>query len=242
MNGALIPVANSASPSGTPCAKPEHELFAQALADHGNRSGAYRLAYPHAAENPAALKVSAHRLAHHPDVQRRVMELEQQRRERILGADLELLVGNLTSGKATRLFDEDGNPIPVHLLPKDVQDAIAGLKLKVTRDKDGNTCTEYDVKLVDPLAALRLLAQLRGALVERHDVTSAGRAVAPAADQLTAAQRQRLNALLEGREKLTTTVTETDTAPAACAAPAASPSPRGGSPASPAPDDGADLI
>lgn len=195
MSTDLIPAENAA---GVPCAKPEHEQFAHALVEHGNRSAAYRLVYPQATGNPGALKVSAHHLAQHPDVRRRVAELEQQRRERILNADLELLVANLTTGKATRLFDEAGNPIPVHLLPKDVQDAIAGLKLKVTRDKDGNTSTEYDVKLVDPLAALRLLAQLRGALVERHDVTSAGRPVRDS-DQLTEAQQQRLDDLLGGR-------------------------------------------
>lgn len=200
MSTDLISVAENASAPGTPCAKPEHEAFAIALAEHGNRSAAYRQVYPQAGENHAALKASASRLAQHPDVQRRVAELEQQRRERILNADLELLVANLTTGKATRLFDEQGNPIPVHLLPKDVQDAIAGLKLKVTRDKAGNTSTEYDVKLVDPLAALRLLAQLRGALVERQDITSGGKPM-PAADQLTTpeAVRERIRAALQGR-------------------------------------------
>lgn len=181
MTTELVPAEDTA---GTPCAKPEHEHFARAYTEHGNASAAYRLAYPRAVDNPNALRASAHHLIRHPDVARRVVELDRQRRERILreSEDLELLVANLTTGKAAKLFDDDGNPIPVHLLPQEVKDAIAGLKLKVVRDKDGNTSTEYDVKLVDPLAALRLLAQLRGALVERHAVAVQQRP-APAVDE-----------------------------------------------------------
>jgi hypothetical protein len=165
-----------------PCATAAHERFARALATHGNKLAAYRDAYPNA--SPATAAVEAYKLANHPDVARRVLELQKANRERVLreSEDLEAIVANLCRGKPARLLDEEGKPIPLHLLPQDVQDAIKGLKLKVTRDELGNTISEYEVTFPDPLQALKLLAQLRGSLVERHDLTSAGRALQPAVD------------------------------------------------------------
>ncbi len=170
------------SGAGVPCATAAHERYAQALASHGNKLAAYRDAYPNASAATAA--VEAYKLANHPDVTRRVIELQKANRERILREteDLEAIVANLCRGKPARLIDEEGNPIPLHKLPQDVQDAIKGLKLKVTRDEHGNAVSEYEVTFPDPLQALKLLAQLRGALVERYDLSTAGRALAPAVD------------------------------------------------------------
>jgi hypothetical protein len=168
-----------------PCARDTHELFAQALSRHGNKLAAYREAFPEASE--ATARCEAYRLAGHKDVLRRVHELQKARRAALLAEseDLEAMVANLCSGKATRLVDENGQPIPLHLLPQDVQDSIKGLKLRVIRDEEGRQVTEYEVTFPDPLAALRLLAQLRGQLVDRHDVTSAGKALPQAVDPLS---------------------------------------------------------
>lgn len=187
----------TATEPGAPCAKPAHECYARALASHGNKLAAYREAYPNA--KPSTASVEAYKLANHPDVSRRVLELQKANRERILRetADLEAIVANLCRGKPAKLLDEEGNPLPLHLLPQEVQDAVKGLKLKVTRDELGNTVSEYEVTFPDPLQALKLLAQLRGALVERHDLTSGGRPLPPAVDprdlpQLDAELRARL--------------------------------------------------
>jgi Terminase small subunit len=165
-----------------PCVRDTHEVFAQALARHGNKLAAYREAFPEAA--PSTASVEAYRLANHKDVARRVHELQKARRAALLAetAELEAVVSNLCHGKATKLVDEQGQLIPFHLLPTEVQAAIRGLKLKVSRDGDGNITTEYEVTFPDPLAALRLLAQLRGVLVERHDHMSAGKPLQPALD------------------------------------------------------------
>lgn len=178
----MTDVLEGESTADVPCAKPAHERFALALATHGNKLAAYRTAYPNASQSTAA--VEAYTLANHPDVARRVPELQKANRERILRetADLEAIVANLCKGKPARLLDDEGTPIPLHLLPQDVQDAVKGLKLKVTRDDFGNTVSEYEVTFPDPLQALKLLAQLRGALIERHDLTSAGRSLQPAVD------------------------------------------------------------
>jgi hypothetical protein len=183
--------------AAVPCATAAHEHFAQALATHGNKLAAYRDAYPDASQ--ATVRVEAYTLANHADVARRVLELQKANREHILREteDLEAIVANLCHGKPARLLDEEGNPLPLHMLPRDVQDAIKGLKLKVIRDEAGNVVSEYEVTFPDPLQALKLLAQLRGALVERHDLTSAGRALQPAIDprdlpQLDAELRKRL--------------------------------------------------
>jgi hypothetical protein len=179
----LIEITEPAPPvPGVPCANVRHEIFAQALAAHGNKLAAYRDGYPSA--SAATTRVEAYTLANHPDVARRVLELQKANRERLLAEseNLEAIVANLCHGKATRLVDDEGNLIPLHLLPQDVQTAIKGLKLRVTRDEAGNTVSEYEVTFPDPLAALRLLAQLRGALIDRHDVTSAGKALPQAVD------------------------------------------------------------
>jgi hypothetical protein len=183
--------------SAVPCATAAHERYARALATHGNKLAAYREAYPNA--SAATASVEAYTLANHPDVARRVIELRKANRERILREteDLEAIVANLCRGKPARLLDEEGNPLPLHKLPQDVQDAVKGLKLRVSRDDAGNVVSEYEVTFPDPLQALKLLAQLRGALVERHDLTSAGRALQPAVDprdlpQLDAELRKRL--------------------------------------------------
>jgi Terminase small subunit len=176
-----------------PCVRDSHEVFAHAFARHGNKLAAYREAYPTCQRSTAAHQ--AYVLATNPDVLRRVHELTAARREQLLRdtEDLEALVANLCIGNAANLFDEEGRPVPVHLLPTDVKAAIESLKLKVVRtrranveyDEDGNetdagdlvTEHEYEVKFPSPLQAAKLLAQLRGKLIERKDVTSDGKAL-----------------------------------------------------------------
>jgi len=169
-------------PAPRECERDTHEIFSQALARHGNKLAAYREAFPKAAESTC--RAEAYRLADHKDVARRVLELQKARREALLreSEDLEAMVSNLCHGKATKLVDENGQPIPLHLLPAEVQNAIKGLKLKVMKDEDGTITSEYEIQFPDPLAALRLLAQMRGKLIDRHDLTSGGKPLPSAVD------------------------------------------------------------
>ena len=158
------------------CAREAHELFAQAFAVHGNAVAAFKVAYPEA--SPRTAKSNAHKVAARPDVQRRVAELQAARRKHLLEAtaDLDALVANLALGKAARLVDpETGEPITLHRLPVEVQAALKGVKIRLITTRDGAREVEYDCQFPDPIQALRLLAQLRGALVERSDITSGGR-------------------------------------------------------------------
>jgi hypothetical protein len=181
----LIETPKPALPATVPCVRAAHETFAQMLSIHGNKLAAYREAFPEASD--ATARVEAYKLANHKDVLRRVHELQKARRAALLAEseDLEAMVANLCHGKATRLVDEEGTLIPFHLLPAEVQAAIKGLKLRLTRDEEGNLTSEYEIQFPDPLAALRLLAQLRGQLVDRHDVTSAGKALPQTVDPLS---------------------------------------------------------
>jgi Terminase small subunit len=156
---------------------PAHEVFAQAVAVHGNQSAAYQEAFPNAAVTTA--KVEGCKLAKRVKVAERVHELVEARRAKLLADSqhLEAMVANLCAGKPAALVDSEGRPIPFHKLPTDVQRAIKSVKLRVSHDADGNAVSEYELQFPDPLAALRLLAQLRGALIERHDLTSAGKPV-----------------------------------------------------------------
>jgi hypothetical protein len=183
----------------TICAHEAHEIFAQAYAVHGNALAAYKVAYPEA--SPRTAQSHAYEIAAHPDVQRRVVELQAARRAHLLAQmeDLEAVVANLCEGKATKLIDPDtGKFLPLHELPLDVQAAIKGLKVKVTTTRNGDTVREYTVDFPDPVQALRLLAQLRGALIERSDITSGGRPLpAPVApEQLPELDRELRQRLL----------------------------------------------
>jgi hypothetical protein len=158
------------------CGRESHERFAQAYAVHGNAVAAYKRTYPEA--SPESVDANAHRVANHPDVRRRVAELQEARRKRLMdeAADLEALVANLAvGGQAAKLVDEGGNPIPLRELPIEVQRALKGVKFRISTLRDGTVVRSIDYDLPDPLQALRLLAQLRGALVERSDITSGGR-------------------------------------------------------------------
>lgn len=157
------------------CAREAHETFAQAMAAHGNAVAAHRAAYPEA--TPQTAKSNAHKVANHPDVRRRVAELQAKRRAELLERtrDLEALAANMALGKAADLVDEEGQLIPLERLPTSVKDALKGVKVKVSTTKDGEVVKDIDFTFPDPIQALRLLAQLRGALIERSDVTSGGR-------------------------------------------------------------------
>lgn len=179
------------------CAREAHELFAQAYAIHQNAAAAYRVAYPEAA--PRTVDANAYKVVAHPDVQRRVAELQAARRKRLLEetADLEALVANLALGKAAEMFDEDGRLLPIRELPTEVKNALKSVKIRERTQPDGTVVRTFEYELPDPLAAARLLAQLRGALVERHDLTSGGRALPAPVDPkdlpaLDAELRQRL--------------------------------------------------
>lgn len=156
-----------------------HEQFAVILARTGNAAHAYRIVYPDAGDG--TVRTNSHRLAHRPDVQRRVAELREQQRRALLEktADLDALVSNLALGKGAELVDEDGRPVPIERLPEHVKLAISGLEIETTTDDEGERVTKYKLKFPDPLAAARLLAQLRGALIDRKDITSGGQSLAP---------------------------------------------------------------
>jgi Terminase small subunit len=198
------------------CAREVHEAFAQAFAVHGNAVAAYKAAYPEAGARTA--KSNAHKVANHPDVQRRVLELQAARRKQLLEetADLEALVANLALGKAAEMFDEEGRLLPIRELPIEVKNALKSMKIRERTQPDGTVVRTFEYELPDPLAAARLLAQLRGALVERHDLTSAGRSIAPPVDSAAVPElRARL---------LPADVVEAELVP------------------EPAPDDGSDLV
>jgi hypothetical protein len=147
------------------------ETFARHLAIHGNQVAAYREAYPDATEVTARDNASS--LSKDPAVIARVAELNLARLEQLKAdtADLDALISNLATGKAAELVDADGQPIPLAELPSHVKAAIVSIEFEA-----GGQVKR--LRFPDPLAAARLLAQLRGELIDRKDVTSGGRSLA----------------------------------------------------------------
>lgn len=180
------------------CASEAHETFAQEYARHGNALAAYRRAYPE--QTARSAQSHASQLVKHPDVARRVSELMAARRKQLLEdtADLEAMVANLARGNAAEMFDENGKLLPIRELPREVKAALKSVKLKERTMPDGTVVRTFEYELPDPLAAARLLAQLRGLLVERSDITSGGRPLpAPVApEQLPDLDRELRRRLL----------------------------------------------
>lgn len=142
----------------------KQEAFATAYVKSTNATEAYRLAYA-----PKRLKgnhvcVEAHRVLKNPKVARRIDELRApalQANEMTVERTIRETACVSFSDPA-ELFDDDGNLIPIHKLPRHIRAAIASFKL----DKDTGQVTE--IKLWDKNSGLDKSMKHLG-LFERHN-------------------------------------------------------------------------
>lgn len=108
-------------------------------------------------------------LLRHPDV---VRELARARGEAVdrVDASAERIIleaARVAFLDPAHLFDEAGELLPIHRIPPDARRAIASIEVEQRRDQAGRIVTSRKVRLLPKVEALRLLAQVRGLLVER---------------------------------------------------------------------------
>jgi len=105
---------------------------AQEYVKHGNKSAAYRSVYSTKNMSANAVHVEASKLFDNPKVSLRVEELrEKVAQASIMSAQEALLeVSRLARFDIRKLYDEDGSPIPIHLLDKETAAAIQSVDIE----------------------------------------------------------------------------------------------------------------
>lgn len=156
------------------------EAFCRHYVVYGNAATAYLHAYDCKPESAAA---NAGRLLKREDVKRRIAELETERREilRRRVADIEAALAALLTADGTSLIDADDALEALRQLPADVRQWVS-VSIEVTIGADGQPARKIKASIPNKLDAMKFLAQLRGQLVNRTDVTSGGRSLAQPID------------------------------------------------------------
>ena len=95
----------------------------------------------------------------------------------------------ITQSDLRRLFDTEGNLLPVHDLPDDVAAALASVEVVARPTGDKARPVEYvhKFRLWDKNAALNTLAKHLGLLIDRHEVGAPGDFTQMTDDELKAA-------------------------------------------------------
>ncbi|MEQ1934674.1 MAG: terminase small subunit, partial [Fimbriimonadaceae bacterium] len=138
------------------------ELFAlEYLANGYNATAAYKATHPRCRSAKAAT-VEGHRTLVNPRVQQFIQREIEARKQRLrMDAD-EALEGitRIARGDIRRLFDDQGNVLPINLWPENVADCVKGLQ---------PTPFGWKLVLYDKLRAFELMAIAGGKLKQRHE-------------------------------------------------------------------------
>lgn len=140
----------------------QHEAFCLAWAGAANFCGGDAVdAAGYKVRTPGARRVQASRLLSRPDVQLRVAELLQQRRERAdLDADEVIArLRRVADSDPVELYDQDGTLRSLEDIPPEVRKAIVAIDVVELRSGGGFV---RKVKLADRLRALELLGRHLG--------------------------------------------------------------------------------
>lgn len=146
-----------------------YELFAQHYALNGHQHEAGRIAgYKE--------KSKAWAIAHRPDVQARVQELIEQRFSKVsITAERTMKeLARIAYADIRDLYDENGDLLPVHMLPDDVAATVARIEVEIESRDDGDAIAggampgskasrtlviTKKIRQSDKMAALALLAR-----------------------------------------------------------------------------------
>lgn len=144
------------------------------LIDFNGAQAAIRAGYP-----PGRAKQHAWIILQRPNVKKALAKLMEQARSLPGVADnLELLLGYTRDLRfdPRKLYDEDGNPLPPHLLDDETALAITGLKVteKIAEEGSGESTTCYrnqEYKFPDKNRVRDSLARIQGLLKDKTEVT-----------------------------------------------------------------------
>jgi phage terminase small subunit len=141
-----------------------------------NASAAYRRAGYSARGNAA--EVTAHQLLRNPKVAAAIAEAQASRstRTRITVDAVLTDLLNIAHCDVRHAFDENGNPLPPHLLPAELARCIASIEVK-----NGTNGRDIRIRFADRMRSYELIARHLGMLKDRIEVTT----TAPDVSQLT---------------------------------------------------------
>lgn len=114
-----------------------------------------------------------------PDIQEAIAEAQAARAERTqITQDMVLKeYARIAFFDPSRLFDEDGDPLPVHRVDEDTRRAIAGLDVQEMYEESVNTGRIKKYRIANKLGALDSVAKHLGMFTEKVDVTTNGEKV-----------------------------------------------------------------
>jgi phage terminase small subunit len=119
--------------------------------------------------SPRTAKVQGSALLSHPDVARELERARAAAAERIEASAerIVLELARLAFLDPAGMFDEAGELLPIHRMPADVRRCISSIDVEERTDALGRAVRTRKVRIHSKADALRLLAQIRGMLVER---------------------------------------------------------------------------
>lgn len=141
---------------------PRHEEFCLHYISNGNNATRAAIAAGFAESNA---KQTGHRLLHDPLIEKRVRELLTEKHKRLHMNTDEILarIALVARADPRGLYNEDGSLKPVHELDDAAAAAVAGIEVLEEFDGTGKDRVKVGetkkVRLRDPMAALRLLAE-----------------------------------------------------------------------------------
>lgn len=144
----------------------------------GNASAAYRAAYNTKKMSERAINTEACKLLKNPKIAHRLEEVKRAAAEgtkltvqRII--EEYMRVAFLDPAK---LFDADGNLLPIHAMEEDTRRAIGGVDVvelggNTGKDSDSIVSQIKKIKLLDKLSALNDLGRHMGIFIDRKEIT-----------------------------------------------------------------------
>lgn len=108
----------------------KQERYCQEYVKCGIQSAAYRIAYDAEASNVNTVYVEACKLHGNPKIARRIKEIREQMYEanRVTANEVLSTLADMLRFDPAEMYDENGNLLPIHSMPKHVRQQIEGLE------------------------------------------------------------------------------------------------------------------
>ena len=111
-----------------------------------------------------------------PKIRKRIKELLAQTHED-LDISRERIIreyGRIAFHDTRKLYDDDGNLIPIHELDDDTAAAIGGVEVQTIMGENGTSTKTHKIKVIDKKGALDSLSKTEGMFIDKHEHTGAG--------------------------------------------------------------------
>jgi phage terminase small subunit len=143
----------------SPKLTPKQESFCLVCLESGNASEAYRWVYRADRMKSETVNREAKALLDNPKIATRLAELRGKAADRAVIDAARVLTetARVAFADVRKLFDKEGEPIPVHLLDEATAAALAGVDVTITVDQAGTVKTTRKYRFTDKNSALERL-------------------------------------------------------------------------------------